>query len=73
MQFAGSGTAVQFKSIAMDEDAVAVSPVGVEGAAAQLGLVTVSKAVVLVTEPAASVTTTLKLIPLSVATVAGVV
>src|ERR1700733_12106441 len=36
VQFAGGVTAVQLKAMALDEDAVAVSPVGAEGTVVQL-------------------------------------
>ena len=36
MQLAGGVTAVQLKPMALEEDAVAVSPVGAEGTAVQL-------------------------------------
>ena len=36
MQFAGGVTAVQLKPIALEEDAVAVNPVGAEGTVVQL-------------------------------------
>jgi hypothetical protein len=42
----------------VDDDAVAVTPVGAAGAALQLEFVTVSTAVLLVTEPEELVTTT---------------
>ena len=37
MQFAGGVTAFQLKPMALEEEAVAVSPVGAEGTVVQLG------------------------------------
>ena len=72
MQLAGGVTAVQLKLMALEEDAVAVNPVGADGTAVQAVLVvTVSVALLLVSEPDELVTTTLKSAPLSVATVTG--
>jgi hypothetical protein len=74
VQLVGGVTTVQLKLMALEEAAVAVSPIGADGTAAQVLLAfTVSVALLLVTEPTVFVTITLKSAPLSVATVAGVV
>ncbi len=72
---AGGVTAVQLSAMALDDDVVAVKPAGAAGTAVQLAPppVTVSLALLLVTDPPALVTTTLKSAPLSLETVAGVV
>ncbi len=59
VQLVGGVTAVQPKPMAVDEEAVAVRPFGAAGTALQLEVVTVSTAVLLVTEPTELVTTTL--------------
>jgi hypothetical protein len=59
VQLAGGVTVAQFKTMTVEENAVALSPMGAEGTALQLAFVTVSKAVLLVTEPDVLVTTTL--------------
>ena len=69
----GGVTAAQLRLIALEEDAVAVSPVGADGSVVQLPPVTVSVAELLVIDPPALVTTTVKTEPLSVAAAAGVV
>jgi len=58
-QFAGGVTAVHPKPITVEEDAVAVRPVGAAGTTLQAEVVTVSTAALLVTEPTVLVTTTL--------------
>jgi hypothetical protein len=75
VQFAGAVTAIHVKKMALDEDAVAVRPVGAAGTAAHFWEppVTVSNALLLVLLPLAFETNTLKSAPLSVETVDGVV
>lgn len=74
MQFAGGVTAVQVSAMALEDDAVAVRPVGADGTALQLALlVTVSTAALLVTEPAELLTVTVNCSPLLLAVVATVV
>ena len=58
MHLAGGVGAVQLKAMALDEDAVAVRPVGAGGTALHEAAVTVSVTVLLVTDPALLVTTT---------------
>jgi hypothetical protein len=74
VQFAGGVTAVQVSAMALDDDAVAVRPVGADGTALQLTLlVTVSTAALLVIEPAELLTVTVNCSPLLFAVVTGVV